>query len=479
MALLSPGRLAALHQMGATETRVLQDKPSDSYERGYAEDVDHIIPSPTLFDSLRDQHLVPDDMPAISQCATHLELLEVFHSLRNRVIQSRYLDNAFNIHPSKRIVYHRKHRRQKKVGKELRDTGFEGRREEKWKYYLNIATARFEQWIQGIDTAMNDLEIPPCGRKVLPPLDVLVVWHAFLLNPADFKEYCLKKRLQHVQKIIFPWREIHEAIDSTTWRFTVPADQAGWILQTTLLEPDLLHTLTEDSHINYLARDLLRNLSESRWYNLAANLRQANDRQSAFMQTIHAAINNQIEHRPLVENVQRQCIFVDKMHAHRWIRSPAVQGTLTRAVDKYENFLELFRLYPNKFLVPTLDVDLVWHTHQCSAELYRGFVVDRVGRFINHEDNISRGTLDTGFTSTEEWYQLRFGEQYQVCLCWYCEAILSAVEEEEVKDGGSWEAVDVEEIVERVGEEVEFCRDLEISRQKGRRLPRWKHGAGV
>ena len=67
-----------------------------------------------------------------------------------------------------------------------------------------------------------------------------------------------------------------------------------------------------------------------------------------------AAIN-----RPIFEAVQRQEAFVQKMHAQLWIRSPALEGTLQRAIKRYLSFVKLFKLYPKTILVPTLDIDLV------------------------------------------------------------------------------------------------------------------------
>jgi hypothetical protein len=179
----------------------------------------------------------------------------------------------------------------------------------------------------------------------------------------------------------------------------------------------------------------------------------------------------------LVNNVERQVVFVDKMHGHRWIRSPAVHGTLRRAVDRYDKFLHLFRLYPNTFLVPTLDVDLVWHTHQCSAENYRAFVTERVGKFINHDDKIGRGTLDNGFTSAEEWYRLTYGEQYQVCLCWSCEAILSAVEKLDDDVLAAEDATaSLHDLSVRIEREVNYYREVETARRLGKNLPvGWNH----
>ena len=74
----------------------------------------------------------------------------------------------------------------------------------------------------------------------------------------------------------------------------------------------------------------------------------------------------------------RQATFVDKMNNHLWIRSPALEGTLRRAIDRYSKFLILLKrkapplgadgsgttMVPGPIIVPTLDIDLVWHTHQ-------------------------------------------------------------------------------------------------------------------
>jgi hypothetical protein len=199
------------------------------------------------------------------------------------------------------------------------------------------------------------------------------------------------------------------------------------------------------------------------------------------VQTILNARSTQGANEALVNNVSRQVVFVDKMHGHRWIRSPAVHGTLRRAVDRYDKFLHLFRLYPGTFLVPTLDVDLVWHTHQCSAEDYRQFVTERVGRFINHDDKIGRGTLDFGFTSAEEWYRVTFGEQYQVCLCWSCEAILEAVDKmgDDVLAEEDSEAL-IRDLSVRVEREVNYYREVETARRLGKNLPvGWNHHKGT
>lgn len=97
--------------------------------------------------------------------------------------------------------------------------------------------------------------------------------------------------------------------------------------------------------------------------------------------------------------------FIDQMHDCLWISYPDAEDILETARKRYNNFVELFRLHPGVMLVPTLDIDLVWHTHLCSAARYRGFMMERVGRFINHDDKLGKGALDDGFERTKELYE--------------------------------------------------------------------------
>ena len=83
---------------------------------------------------------------------------------------------------------------------------------------------------------------------------------------------------------------------------------------------------------------------------------------------------------------------------------------LFKANTRYHKFLLLMnrktaskRRYPN--LVPTLDIDLCWHTHQLSPVPYRAWCMEHLGTAINHDDTIGRGDLDVGLRETSlAWY---------------------------------------------------------------------------
>jgi hypothetical protein len=169
--------------------------------------------------------------------------------------------------------------------------------------------------------------------------------------------------------------------------------------------------------------------------------------------------------------VQRQAAFVDKMQRHLWIRSPALLGTLERAVDRYTKFAKLFKLYPNSLLVPTLDVDLVWHTHQCSASHYQADMEAYTNRYIDHNDKLGDSTLDDGMERTRKLFRIRFGQEYSVCLCWDCQAALS--EAKKIKPENMTKDA-IQSAVDRVTLLVAFYKNVEDGRRaKKTHLPVW------
>jgi hypothetical protein len=162
--------------------------------------------------------------------------------------------------------------------------------------------------------------------------------------------------------------------------------------------------------------------------------------------------------------VQRQVSFVDKMWDKLWIRSPALESTIRRARQRYNNFLRLFKLYPSTMFVPTLDIDLVWHTHQCSPSQYYVATQELAGKFVNHDDSIVQTKLDTGLQDTKSLYRMRFGQEYHTCGCWDCEALQSAIEN--AGKGADWKA-----IAKQVGETVAYYRAVEVARRKKEPVP--------
>ena len=180
---------------------------------------------------------------------------------------------------------------------------------------------------------------------------------------------------------------------------------------------------------------------------------------------VHLYMSNEPPLRALVHAVQRQQKFVDKMGHYLWIRSPALSNTLAHARQIYGNFFFLFSLKPSNPLVPTVDIDLVWHTHQCSASRYREYAEKTAGRRVDHDDTLLRKSLDGGLELTKDLYRAHYGVDYVKCLCWDCEALSAKIESSDGKlkptDG----------TLQEIQGDVAFHRAFEVAGRKGEALP--------
>ncbi|KAJ3104352.1 hypothetical protein HDU97_009325 [Phlyctochytrium planicorne] len=112
----------------------------------------------------------------------------------------------------------------------------------------------------------------------------------------------------------------------------------------------------------------------------------------------------------LVAGVLRQRKFTSKMvgGAVDWLERDA----LARASVRYHKFLTLMAKEPGKFLVPTLDIDLMWHTHQLHPYKYQQYGLQNVKHIINHDDSIEQKSLDDAFAATTRLWKRHFRERY-------------------------------------------------------------------
>jgi len=124
----------------------------------------------------------------------------------------------------------------------------------------------------------------------------------------------------------------------------------------------------------------------------------------------------------LMGAVIRQGGFIEKMHQIDWLHSPALLNTTKRLLVKYQRFISIIAK-SFALAVPTLDIDLAWHTHQLSPYEYMRYTVMQTKQFVDHDDKIAETTLNDAYEGTRVTYQRLYGESYCECTCWYCEAI--------------------------------------------------------
>jgi hypothetical protein len=56
----------------------------------------------------------------------------------------------------------------------------------------------------------------------------------------------------------------------------------------------------------------------------------------------------------------------------------------TEAIEQYRRFLLLHYLYPDRRLVPTRNVDIVWHHHILDTSQYQKDCLEVFGHFLHH-----------------------------------------------------------------------------------------------
>ncbi|CAG7851190.1 SubName: Full=Uncharacterized protein {ECO:0000313/EMBL:CCA67541.1} [Serendipita indica DSM 11827] len=124
----------------------------------------------------------------------------------------------------------------------------------------------------------------------------------------------------------------------------------------------------------------------------------------------------------LVGAVLRQGLFISKMDELGWTRPGrfdlvSESAPLVRCIARYHAFLDLMTVHNSTFCVPTLDIDLAWHTHQLKSVNYRTITTQFVGRFPNHDDNVEPNILSTAYDITAKAWKKRFGVPYSICGC--------------------------------------------------------------
>lgn len=209
------------------------------------------------------------ELPTAAECITHLKLLHAFAKLRYEVGRQ---DGLFGIHDVEKFEDAREelsaddalpkndgHQPDGVHGTTINPSA-EGPaeqekahvvlaeliREKRWIVFVTKAVDRFEKWwhtlpstsshfpaaIRTIDFdttshALNPNKFPTHGdglkdkiKSLLPPIDVLMVWHAHMLNPRAYLEDCMRLSQHKIWQTEFPWELIHNAIDNETFEYT-------------------------------------------------------------------------------------------------------------------------------------------------------------------------------------------------------------------------------------------------------------------
>ncbi|KAF1958454.1 hypothetical protein CC80DRAFT_30895 [Byssothecium circinans] len=235
------------------------------------------VPVPSALDDL-DFSPNPLELPSQSECIAHLKLLHAFAKLRHEVGNQSGLfgirlpgeegmkndmDMPEDLPPEYSLsdtgTGHNQNVRSTPCNEALAMNDLADRvREKSWTVFVTKAVDRFEKWWSKLASkstefpyAIRTVDFVPSGSKVenvtglriwperfvevgegltesmsegLPPLDILMVWHAYMLNPRTYLEDCMRMNKHMPWRTLFPWKLIHDSIDSDTLEYDRPEE---------------------------------------------------------------------------------------------------------------------------------------------------------------------------------------------------------------------------------------------------------------
>jgi len=85
-----------------------------------------------------------------------------------------------------------------------------------------------------------------------------------------------------------------------------------------------------------------------------------------------------------------------------------------KQIRLYEMFLSLIKKYPNMSLVPTTEIDKVWHYHIRQWDLYRKDCSDIFGYIVRHKRAVSitdKATVAKNYGLTNQLWYLGFNSK--------------------------------------------------------------------
>ncbi|CAF1418658.1 unnamed protein product [Didymodactylos carnosus] len=117
----------------------------------------------------------------------------------------------------------------------------------------------------------------------------------------------------------------------------------------------------------------------------------------------------------LVHAVERQQDFLAKFSRHYLYTC-----NLKSDVNLKEKFVQLVQTYvsfmkladKNQIIVPTFDIDLIWHTHMRNPLQYRAACMQLCGFVLNHDDDTSSETLNGAYEKTAEKWKKTYNTEY-------------------------------------------------------------------
>ncbi|KAJ6785335.1 hypothetical protein PWT90_02602 [Aphanocladium album] len=333
-----------------------------------------LIPNPAIFsnaDAPRKLDLSQGilNYPDASHAAVHLALLECFQKLRLGA-------SALDVQVDEPPEY------QEKMTPTSPKAASRPRKSQHWAVLVKLAVARFDAWWSNIHLVLTHAAAyanrAGSGAQIqltkdyLPPLDVLLVWYAFMQDTVAYMAACRDRegQIPGLPSLCFPWMAVRAVIDMESMTYELPNGAKT-----------LFRTLSHQS------ADILEYLSSPPAYSEEASLPFSID---------------------FVAEVQKHDEFIDAAHNALWIRSPALHGSLKRAAAEYMKLWSGGSASADATGNASFGVQLFSRTSRLFPHFYERLL---------HEGDVKASKSECGKQPQAT------DQESSECICWTCELI--------------------------------------------------------
>jgi hypothetical protein len=360
-----------------------------------------IIPDPDIF---RDVIIPAFDQasngaqlryPNPGHIAVHLALVECFVKLKEKVTTSAEL----KILDTPQYESDSRHESESPPADSARIL-------QRWNTTIRLAVARFAVWFANIEgflrhaTAYHrfgsniNAHHAMITPNYLPPLDVLLVWYAYMNNPSEYRSDNVANQSPQLLEIPLPWEAILEVIDIDAATYNLPPAAVKLFSTITAQNADILLYLTQPPPYS------------------------DQDPQTAFSLDLAEAIHQLTD----------EDSFIQRMHAFLWLRAPSLEGTLSRALAYYGMLPQAVGNRQSRWLErvniePTLE--LVWRTHMLYPGVFAAYNDSCFGENAASAtgNGLEEFPMDVKFTNIDSSESSSGSEYNENCYCWACERV--------------------------------------------------------
>lgn len=374
--------------------------------------------------------------PDISHAAVHLGLLECFYNLKHSAIE-------LGVQSQKPPDY------SEKPGQASSKQPVQS---DKWDTLLQLAVTRFETWWDHLDQVFSHATtyahhggqkaVVQLGKDYIPPLDVLFVWYAFMLELHAYRNACEDRGMPQLQHLCFPWPAIRDSINWESAEFELSSAAKKLFLTLSRQSPDILQYLSEPP---------------------------------AYTESIRPTLNTDLHGL-----VKKQEKFMGVAHELLWIRSPALRGSLERSLTAYYKCQSEGSLHEDTSSGP-FGVELIWRTDRLFPAPYWSFSQSMTLDSAPVIDQLKSSTPEIDVATTADLLPTAEDNlettALELCYCWTCERIRDEVSEysrskpQHSEADFALVATLTSEQLHSIEDDIGFYRQVEDARQAGRPLP--------